>query len=327
MTRRAKPRKASGADRAYWLTRLKRERPDLHERVRRRELSAFAATVEAGWRRRPEAGPIPQKASPGAERPRWAYLLRRGNIDADGGYRRPPDLIRLPVLGWTVTGLPIVGTEKLGDPEQMDWTQRDLPLTLLLPQSDGVGFYNEVGLYNGTIEWSISCPPIELDLEYIPEEEKDCEDLEIGWRRRRELGCAGHDRILLDEAEAQALFADYQRRWRAATAARERYVAECRAAAERNRQEEERRQQERSSGRRAESPHGGRNSLDPLREAAAVLDLAWPCTAEAVRVAHRRLARGHHPDHHGAEANDRMGRINAARDVLLGAIEDALRRA
>jgi len=78
-----------------------------------------------------------------------------------------------------------------------------------------------------------ACPPIELDFEYIREEYEDCTDGEFGWRLRREMSFDGHDRILLDEAEARALFADYQRRWRAAVPAMERYVAECRAAAER----------------------------------------------------------------------------------------------
>jgi hypothetical protein len=41
----------TGNSRAYTLDRLKRERPDLFERVARKELSANAAAIEAGFRR------------------------------------------------------------------------------------------------------------------------------------------------------------------------------------------------------------------------------------------------------------------------------------
>ncbi len=321
MTRRAKPRKASHTDRTYWLTRLKREHPDLHERVRRRELSAFAATVEAGWRRRPEAGPPLQAAPAGAERSRWAYVIKRADIHPDGDNCNPPGLVRLPILGWTVSGLPIVGYESLGDPAHLDWMQEGLPFTLLKPQSDGLGYYHDEEYLDP------SCPPIESQLNSIGEELVGGILGDIGWRLRRELGCDGHDRILLDEAQADALFANYQRRWSDAESARERFMAERRASAERWRQEEERRQQEQSSGRRAESPHGGRGSLDRFQEAAAVLGLAWPCSADVVREAHRRLTRGNHPDLHGTEATARMARINAARDVLLQALDDPLWRA
>lgn len=43
-----------GNSRAYTLSRLKRERPDLFAKVAAGELSANAAAVEAGWRKRPE---------------------------------------------------------------------------------------------------------------------------------------------------------------------------------------------------------------------------------------------------------------------------------
>jgi hypothetical protein len=39
-----------GTSRAYTLARLSRERPDLYERVKARELSANAAATIAGWR-------------------------------------------------------------------------------------------------------------------------------------------------------------------------------------------------------------------------------------------------------------------------------------
>jgi hypothetical protein len=37
--------------RAYTLSRLRRERPDLFDRVKAKELSANAAAIEAGWRK------------------------------------------------------------------------------------------------------------------------------------------------------------------------------------------------------------------------------------------------------------------------------------
>lgn len=42
-----------GTSRAYTLSRLQRERPDLYSRVVAEELSANAAAIEAGWRPKP----------------------------------------------------------------------------------------------------------------------------------------------------------------------------------------------------------------------------------------------------------------------------------
>ena len=42
-----------GTSRAYTLTRLREQRPDLFKRVAAKELSANAAAVEAGWRTKP----------------------------------------------------------------------------------------------------------------------------------------------------------------------------------------------------------------------------------------------------------------------------------
>jgi hypothetical protein len=44
-----------GTSRAYTLTRLKHDRPDLYGRVKARGLSANAAAIEAGWRKKPDA--------------------------------------------------------------------------------------------------------------------------------------------------------------------------------------------------------------------------------------------------------------------------------
>ena len=44
-----KPKAERGTSRAYTLTRLKNERPDLFERVKAKEISANAAAIEAGW--------------------------------------------------------------------------------------------------------------------------------------------------------------------------------------------------------------------------------------------------------------------------------------
>jgi hypothetical protein len=51
--RSIKPRHGTTA--AYTLARLMEERPDLYERVKAGEISANAAAVEAGWRRKPTA--------------------------------------------------------------------------------------------------------------------------------------------------------------------------------------------------------------------------------------------------------------------------------
>ena len=47
-----KPKAERGTSRAYTLTRLKNERPDLFERVKAKEISANAAAIEAGWRKK-----------------------------------------------------------------------------------------------------------------------------------------------------------------------------------------------------------------------------------------------------------------------------------
>lgn len=57
-----KPKSIQGTSRAYALTRLKKERPDLFERVCAKELSANAAAIEAGWRKVPSALDTLQRA-------------------------------------------------------------------------------------------------------------------------------------------------------------------------------------------------------------------------------------------------------------------------
>lgn len=62
---------AQGTSRAYTLTRLESERPDLYERVCRKELSANAAAIEAGFRKPPgEAGPAAVQSPTRSEAPR-----------------------------------------------------------------------------------------------------------------------------------------------------------------------------------------------------------------------------------------------------------------
>lgn len=51
-----------GNARAYTVSRLKRERPDLFDRVVNGELSANAAAIEAGWRKKPEPLEVAKKA-------------------------------------------------------------------------------------------------------------------------------------------------------------------------------------------------------------------------------------------------------------------------
>ena len=58
----AKKKADAGTSRAYTLTRLKKERPDLFERVCAKELSANAAAIEAGWRKVPSALDTLQRA-------------------------------------------------------------------------------------------------------------------------------------------------------------------------------------------------------------------------------------------------------------------------
>jgi hypothetical protein len=43
-----------GTSRAYTLTRLKHEREDLYDQVKAKKMSANAAAIEAGWRKKPE---------------------------------------------------------------------------------------------------------------------------------------------------------------------------------------------------------------------------------------------------------------------------------
>ena len=53
--------------------------------------------------------------------------------------------------------------------------------------------------------------------------------------------------------------------------------------------------------------------------AASALGLRWPCSADEVKAAHRRLALECHPDRNRgdeAAANARMARVNVARGVL-----------
>ena len=60
-------------------------------------------------------------------------------------------------------------------------------------------------------------------------------------------------------------------------------------------------------------------SADPAVEAAELLEIKTSASASEVRKAHRNLAMLHHPDKVGdsAEAQQKMSRLNWAKDVLL----------
>lgn len=58
----ASKKSTQGTSRAYTLTRLKKERPDLFDRVAANELTANAAAIEAGWRKVPSALETLQRA-------------------------------------------------------------------------------------------------------------------------------------------------------------------------------------------------------------------------------------------------------------------------
>ena len=58
----AKKKADAGNSRAYTLTRLKKERPDLFDRVIAKELTANRAAIEAGWRKVPSALETLQRA-------------------------------------------------------------------------------------------------------------------------------------------------------------------------------------------------------------------------------------------------------------------------
>ena len=58
----AKPQADRGTSRAYTLTRLKNERPDLFEKVVAKELTANRAAIEAGWRKAPDIMEVAKRA-------------------------------------------------------------------------------------------------------------------------------------------------------------------------------------------------------------------------------------------------------------------------
>ena len=60
----AKKKADAGTSRAYALTRLKKERPDLFDRVCAKELSANAAAIEAGWRKKATAAEVLARVEP-----------------------------------------------------------------------------------------------------------------------------------------------------------------------------------------------------------------------------------------------------------------------
>lgn len=70
---------SQGTSREYALRRLRKDRPDLHERVLSGELSAHAAMVEAGFRKKPDPFRV---ASNGLKKLSRSELLRlKGEIE------------------------------------------------------------------------------------------------------------------------------------------------------------------------------------------------------------------------------------------------------
>jgi len=65
-----------------------------------------------------------------------------------------------------------------------------------------------------------------------------------------------------------------------------------------------------------QDPASGRGGAMSEAEAYALLGLAAGATPAAVKAAHRRLMKRHHPDHGGNA--EMAAQLNAARDVLLG---------
>lgn len=67
-----------------------------------------------------------------------------------------------------------------------------------------------------------------------------------------------------------------------------------------------------------EAAFTGFTALPAPEQSWQVLGVAHDATREQIEAAHRRLAMEHHPDRGGD--GDRMARINAARDAMLGAM-------
>jgi hypothetical protein len=91
--------------RPHFLDRLHRERPDLPARVEAGELSIYAATIEAGWRRRSRRAAVghidhkddkPAQAIVAAERG-WFVVTACAGED-----RKPVRLSEEPVIAWAV---------------------------------------------------------------------------------------------------------------------------------------------------------------------------------------------------------------------------------
>ena len=64
-----------GTSRGYTLARLKRERPDLYERVVGKELSAHAAALEAGFRKNPTPFQIVMRLLPRLTEEEWRAIV------------------------------------------------------------------------------------------------------------------------------------------------------------------------------------------------------------------------------------------------------------
>jgi hypothetical protein len=77
-------RSRQGTSRAYTLDRLKRDRPDLFDRVKANNLSANAAAIEAGWRKKAAALDLLRKAwARATPQERAAFLAEIDRLERD----------------------------------------------------------------------------------------------------------------------------------------------------------------------------------------------------------------------------------------------------
>ena len=229
-------------------------------------------------------------------------------------------LHRLPVLGWTVSGLPIAGPEEARRPGQLDWRQEDLPMTLLKPQSDGVGFYNNAALMAGACARSSRTSRHPRGATKTAGTGRSAGGGTASWAATGTTGFCWtrpRPRSLLRRTAAVA------GRGAGPGAVRGRLPVRGGAPPP---------GEARADGRGLRPARDGAlfgGGRPPARSGRRPPSWGWPgpVSAEAVQEAfHKSLLRANHPDLHGPGATARMARINAARDTLLGALGQGRRR-